>query len=208
MRVLRQQLQAARRAFDPGSLRVRLTLGIVAVVALGLGGVAGWMGWQMQQLLVATRKENVRYIADRLASDVAAYSEFAAPTEAMQKAVARNSSDGLLVWLERPNGQIAARSDAAGPSVPTLTQLAQQTSSQRRSRIARIEGQYWLLCAVPLQANESSLGRAYVAQNIHQEYAMFLGLSATWAWRAWLPLQSRSRLLPGTCAARCGRCSA
>ncbi|PSP17945.1 MAG: hypothetical protein BRC58_04860 [Cyanobacteria bacterium QS_8_64_29] len=104
MHALRQQLQAARRAFDPGSLRVRLTLGIVAVVALGLGGVAGWMGWQMQQLLVATRKENVRYIADRLASDVATYSEFAAPTEAMQKAVARNSSDGLLVWLGRPNG--------------------------------------------------------------------------------------------------------
>ena len=50
---------AWRQIFNPASLRVRLTLGIALVSALSLGGLAVWTSVRMQQILIATHKENM-----------------------------------------------------------------------------------------------------------------------------------------------------
>jgi len=55
----------------PFSLRMRLTVGgIVAVFAVGVGSIALWTTWQMQQILINSHKENIEQIADRLLGDV------------------------------------------------------------------------------------------------------------------------------------------
>jgi hypothetical protein len=51
---------------NPSSLRVRLTIGIAVFSALGLGGLATWTGWKMQQLLINSHKEHIEQIASRL----------------------------------------------------------------------------------------------------------------------------------------------
>ena len=60
---------------DTASLKVRLTLGIAAVAALGLGGLAAWTSMQMQHILVSSHKENLKSIIERFPMDLKIYSE-------------------------------------------------------------------------------------------------------------------------------------
>ena len=60
---------------DPFSLRMRLTVGMAAVSAVGFGSIALWTTWQMQHILINSHKRNIEKIADRLPGDVEVYSE-------------------------------------------------------------------------------------------------------------------------------------
>ena len=40
-------------------------MGIAVVAALGLSSLAAWTSMRMQQILVSTHKENMKYIAQR-----------------------------------------------------------------------------------------------------------------------------------------------
>ena len=71
--------------FDPTSLKVRLTFGIAAFSAIGLGGLAAWTSMRMQQILVSTHKENIVYIAERFPHDVEIYSDMVSLEMGAQK---------------------------------------------------------------------------------------------------------------------------
>ncbi|MEB3337266.1 MAG: two-component sensor histidine kinase, partial [Leptolyngbyaceae bacterium] len=50
------------KRISTSSLQFRLTLEVVALSILGLGSVAVWAGWQMEQNLVAAHKQTLEYI--------------------------------------------------------------------------------------------------------------------------------------------------
>jgi hypothetical protein len=62
--------QTTRSQFDPASLQFRLTLEVTVFSILGLCSVAAWSSWKMQQILIATHKQNVEYFAARFPRDV------------------------------------------------------------------------------------------------------------------------------------------
>ena len=73
--VLKDTASHMRKIVDTASLKVRLTIGIAGVAALGMGSLAVWTGVKMQHILVSTHKENIKYIAERFPMDVEVYSE-------------------------------------------------------------------------------------------------------------------------------------
>jgi signal transduction histidine kinase len=159
---------------DPASLAVRLTVGIAMVSALGLGSLATWTSMRMEQILVATHKENLKYIAERFPMDVEIYSEMISLTEGAQKAIDNLSLPNRLLWIQHGK-EIVAKSQL-------LTIDKHKTSLLSLNNVSPIpemhdfKGRSWLLCSIPLQVQNRNLGRLYIAQDITDDRAMFLSL--------------------------------
>ncbi len=163
------------RPINLSSLRVRLTLGVAAVSAIGLGGVAIWISLRMQQILIATHKQTIEYIADRFPHDVEIYSEMVSLESGMQKAIDNLTTDDTLLWIERPDGKIAAQSLPIKES-NTGTNLLSLKDVPPIPEVKAVKGTYWLLCATPLEINRVNLGKVYIAQDITDDQTMFLSL--------------------------------
>ncbi|MEL6929045.1 MAG: HAMP domain-containing sensor histidine kinase [Cyanobacteria bacterium J06600_6] len=163
-----------QRFLDTASLKVRLTVGIAAVTALGLGSLAAGTSIRMQQILVSTHKENMKYIAERFPKDVAIYSEMIPLEQGAQRAIDSLSTPDKLIWLEG-NDQIIAHSKSlkrqgvgdillSVEHVPLIPQIKD------------LNGSYWLMCATPLEVRGQDLGKLYLAHDITQDRVMFLNL--------------------------------
>lgn len=170
---------------DPNSLRVRLTLGIAIVSALGLGSVAMWTSWKMQHILVTTHKQSIKDVADRFPRDVEVYSDMVPLETGMQRAIDNLTTNNTWLWVQRPDGTIAAKSDALEDcaSCKSLT-LRQQITQihQENKRYCRIHEEnkhYWVICGAPLQVRNAMLGSVHVAKDITSDQIMFLSLVRT-----------------------------
>lgn len=164
--------RTVRKLFDTNSLKVRLTVGIAAVAALGLGSLAVWTSAKMQHILVSTHKENMNYIAGRFPMDVKIYSEMIPLETGAQRAINSLSTKDQLIWIENNTTGITAKSPALNtakigdillavknvPLIPTVQDL---------------NGSYWLMCATPLKVKNISLGTLYLAHNITEDLVMF-----------------------------------
>ncbi len=164
--------KTVRKLFDTDSLKVRLTVGIAAVAALGLGSLAVWTSVKMQHILVSTHKENMNYIAGRFPMDVKIYSEMIPLETGAQRAINSLSTKDQLIWIENTTGKVTAKSSALNmaeignillavknvPLIPTVQDL---------------NGSYWLMCATPLKVKNVNLGTLYLAHNITDDLVMF-----------------------------------
>lgn len=156
---------------DPASLKVRLTLGIAAVSAIGLGGLATWTSMRMQQLLISTHKENIEYIVQRFPLDVEIYSNMVSLPQGAQRAIDNLSAENILFWVKNPQKQIVAKSQALAKSeVSKILSLANNIAPI--PQVQNLHGRYWLMCATPLQVNKVNLGTLYVAQDITEDRIM------------------------------------
>ena len=168
--------KAVRKLLDTASLKVRLTVGIAAVAALGLGSLAAWTSMSMQHILISTHKENMKYIAGRFPRDVKIYSEMIPIEEGAQRAINSLSTKDKLIWIKKStDGGMVAGSPALNttgigdvllkvknvPLIPTVKDL---------------NGSYWLMCATPLQVGNNQLGQLYLAHNITNDQIMFRNL--------------------------------
>lgn len=162
------------KTWNPRSLRFRLTLGMATVAAVGLGGVAIWLGWTMQRILISAHKDNIIYIVERIPDDIQIYQQMYPPTKAMQKAVDNVSRDSVFLWIENQDGKLVARTD--GLDSPQPLPVSPQTTNFPFPgiRVSEIEGRYWVLCASPLSVENQVVGELYVAQDISADQIMFL----------------------------------
>ncbi|PJF20263.1 MAG: two-component sensor histidine kinase, partial [Phototrophicales bacterium] len=104
-----------------------LTLGLAGVVALGIGSLASWTTWRMQQILVSTHKQKIGYVAQRFPQDVKIYAEMMPIAKGIQAAIDNVSDHNTLIWLEQ-QGEILAQSpklqlDASGASLLSLENI-------------------------------------------------------------------------------------
>ncbi|MBW4520749.1 MAG: HAMP domain-containing histidine kinase [Scytolyngbya sp. HA4215-MV1] len=168
----------AWKRVDPFSLQVRLTIGVVLVSALGLGGVAGWTGWQMQQILIASQKQQIWAVVDRLSQDAALYSEMMPVKAGLQKAIDNRTTVNLLLWVSQPDGSIIAQSQALSAPSTENHQVTQQllafSGKLMAPQIHQIHGHYWALCGIPLTVKGETVGKLYAAQDITSEQTMFI----------------------------------
>ncbi len=160
---------------DPASLKVRLTLGIASVSAIGLGGLAMWTSMRMQQILVSTHKENIQYIAARFPMDVEIYSEMLSPPQGAQKAIDTRSTDNIIIWVKNPQQEVTAKSAAlAKPEIGKI--LLSVNNVPLIPQVQDLNGRYWLMCATDLRVKNINLGKLYIAQDITKDQIMFLSL--------------------------------
>lgn len=164
-----------RKILDTASLKVRLTVGIAAVAALGLGSLAVWTSMRMQHILVSTHKENMKYIATRFPMDVEIYSEMIPLEKGAQRAINSLSTRDKLIWIKNSTGEIIAKS-------PTLdkAEIANVLLNVKKvpliPTVQDLNGSYWLMCATPLQVDNTKLGQLYLAHNITNDQIMFRNL--------------------------------
>ncbi|HEY9669861.1 MAG TPA: ATP-binding protein [Waterburya sp.] len=173
---LRQETGKIWQRIDLHSLRVRLTLGMVTVSAIGVGSVAVWTSWKMQHLLITTHKQNIQDVADRFSHDVEIYSHMMPVQTGMQKAIHTLTTGNTLLWMKRTDGTIISESTTleVNESSSLLT-LNQQLIPQ----IYQVNNRYWVMCGTPVRVKGAMLGKVYVAKDITNDQMMFLSLIRT-----------------------------
>ncbi|MGV2830401.1 sensor histidine kinase [Myxosarcina sp. GI1(2024)] len=171
---LKQNFQEWKKIGDPNSLRVRLTAGIAIVSAIGLGGLAVWTSMRMQQILVSSHKDNIKFIAKRLPTEVEIYSEMMPIREGVQRAIDNYSTENRVLWI-KDGERITAKSKAVETEALKKTFLS-LNNFPPTPKVEDLNGGYWLLCATPLIVEDINLGELYIAQNITSDRVRFLNL--------------------------------
>ena len=165
--------KTVRKLFDTNSLKVRLTAGIAAVAALGLGSLAVWTSAKMQHILVSTHKENMNYVAGRFPMDVKIYSEMIPLEIGAQRAINSLSTKDRLIWIENnTTGKVIAKSPALNTAEIGNILLAVKNVPLIPT-VQDLNGSYWLMCATPLKVKNINSSTLYLAHNITDDLVMF-----------------------------------
>lgn len=164
-----------QKFFDLASLKVRLTVGIATVTALGLGSLAAWTSVRMQHILVSTHKDNIKYIAQRFPMDVEIYSEMIPLATGAQRAIDSLSTPDKLIWIKDSKGRITAKSRTLNQA-KIGDNLLSVENVPLIPQVKDLNGSYWLMCATPLTVENKKLGKLYLAHNITQDRVMFNNL--------------------------------
>ncbi len=149
------------------SLRVRLTVGIALVSTLGLGSLAIWTSWEMQQILISNHKYNLQQITDRLPRDVQIYSEMMSLETSIQKSVDNLAATDTFIWVKNPHNQIQAKSknwDSLSPK--TSGELMSLTEMSVKPQVQKVGEHYFILCGGALPIKGKILGKVFVVQDV------------------------------------------
>jgi heavy metal sensor kinase len=161
--------QVKRRHLDPSSLQFRLTAEIAALFVLGLGSVAIWTSWKMQQILITTHKQNVEYIAGRFPRDIELYSEMLPVKAGLQKTINNVTVPGLLIWVKGSDGKLLAQSASMNSSFTTTTELMSLAEMPLQAQVYKVGQRYLVLCESPVTVKGMMLGKVYMAQDVTQD---------------------------------------
>lgn len=155
------------KGMDFNSLRFRLTLGVVLLSTIGLGSVALWMNWRMQNLLIMTHKQTVNSIATRFPHDVKIYSEMVSLETGIQKTIKNLSDNKNLFWFKNNHNNVIAKSSYFYPELANIEHISSTP------KVMIIDQNYWLVCGIPLNIDKEFIGNLYIAQNITNEKKLF-----------------------------------
>lgn len=161
---------------DPFSLQFRLTIGIIIVSAFGLAGLATWIGWKMQQILIDSHKRNIQEIASRLPRDVEVYSEMLPIETALQKAIDNRTENDTLLWAKsQETNQILAKSNNLNPvSGSNIAELISLTEMPDKAQIYAVKRHYFVLCGEKLRIKGKLIGEISIAKDITRDQTMFV----------------------------------
>ena len=155
------------------SLQTRLTVGIAVFSVLGLGSVALWTSWKMQQLLVVSHKHNIEQIAKRFPKDVEMYSKMWYPKKSLQKAIDNLTLANVFLWVKSQDGNILAESQNLRNDTDHFI-LKSLTEMPLESLVYPINGRYFVLCGGPITVNGMSIGKLYIALDITRDQKMLV----------------------------------
>lgn len=159
-----------QRHFDPSSLQFRLTTEIVLLSLLGLGSMAAWTSWKMQQLLITTHIQNVDYIATRLPRDVELYSEMLPLEIGLQKTINNVSVPGVVIWIKSPDGKkVLAQSPVVKSAFQATDKLMSLAEMPLQPQVYQVDGRYLILYQGLVTVKGRLLGKVYMAQDVTQE---------------------------------------
>lgn len=161
------------KKINPSSLQTRLTVGIAIVSAAGLGTVAIWTSWKMQQILIVSHKHNIEQIAERFPRDVEMYSETGYLHQGLQKAIDNLALSSLFLWVKSPEGMMLGQSDnLEGDSDRFI--LMSTIEMPLKPTVFPINGRYFVLCRGPLQVKGTAIGQLYTALDITRDQQMLV----------------------------------
>ncbi|MEB3151339.1 MAG: ATP-binding protein [Sphaerospermopsis sp.] len=169
------QIQRLFRIIDLFSLRVRLTFGIAAVSALGLGGLATWTSWEMQQFLIKNYKSNIQQISQQLPNNIELYNDVLPSENGLQKAINNLSSPNIFLWVKNSQDQVLAESDNLN-LLPqkTTSRLVYLTEMSAEPIVEKMGKNYFVFCSSRLTLQGKVVGKLFVVQDVTSEQSMFL----------------------------------
>ncbi|KOP23754.1 ATPase [Hapalosiphon sp. MRB220] len=170
-------INAIGRKIDTFSLRLRLTIGIAVLAALGNSGIAIWTTWKMQQLLINSHKQNIENLAARFSYDVELYSEMMPAELGLQKTINNLTTKNILLWVKSPEEKVLAQSITSDNlSSARLSELMSIAEMPIRPQVYQINQRYFVLCSEALRVRGKVLGKLFVVQDITRDQTMFLAI--------------------------------
>ncbi|HAN46042.1 MAG TPA: two-component sensor histidine kinase [Cyanobacteria bacterium UBA8156] len=159
------------KPLSPHSLQFRLTLELLLLVMVGIGGIATWAGWHMEQALVSAHKQNLKYIAMNFLSEPIVPDR---PAEVMERqieqAIARFSTPELRIWVRSPSGQILGRSVEASSSPLHLASTMAMTTAPAQPTVFQLNDRYVVLCSNPIALGGMWMGQVYLLKDITEDH--------------------------------------
>ncbi|MGI0479881.1 sensor histidine kinase [Geminocystis sp. CENA526] len=148
------------------SLQFQLTLELVILSVIGLGSVAFWAGWQMEQNLVTAHKQTLEYIAMRFPEQLELYTEADSIETGIEKAISRLETSNLMVWVKNSQGQLLGQSSSFHHRENSLQRIEEINPMPTTAQVVRFNGRDIVLCGTPLIVNGDTLGKLYLSQDI------------------------------------------
>ncbi|MGB6295398.1 MAG: ATP-binding protein [Rivularia sp. (in: cyanobacteria)] len=163
--------------FDFNSLRLRLTAGVAAFSILGLGSLASWTGWRMQQILIESHKTNIEEIATTIPRDVEMLSRMGSEEKAVSQALKSFKANNALLWVETLDNKVLATSNTLmNSSNSQEKQLVAFAKVPIKPKVFRIDNSYYVLCSDSLTIKGKVIGKILVAQDITRDQTMFVAM--------------------------------
>ncbi|MDX2232592.1 MAG: HAMP domain-containing sensor histidine kinase [Leptolyngbyaceae cyanobacterium bins.349] len=160
------------KRISPSSLQFRLTLELVTLSTVVLGGLALWAGWQMEQNLVAAHKQTLEYIAMRFPEHLELYSQAGATETGLTRTISRVSKPGLAVWVKSPDGDLLAQSptlENSSSASRLIDDLATVMEVPEKPTVVHFGDRFIVLCGNPLMVNGKPVGKLYLSQDITED---------------------------------------
>ncbi len=151
---------------SPTSLQFRLTLELVAISAIGVGSVAFWAAWRMEQTLAMSHKQLLEYVAMRFPEQVELYSETKPIKLGLEQTIDRLSTSGVSIWVKQPDGMILSKSSGMNMPSIDLVNAISQTEAPVKPTIVQFGDRYMILCGNPLTVHGKLVGKVYLSQDV------------------------------------------
>ncbi len=158
------------RAIDRSSLQFRLTLEIAMLSVLSLSSVAAWTSWKMQDILITTHTQNVKYIATRFPRDVELYSDMLPLNVGLQKTIDNVSVPNLVIWVKSADSkQLLAQSNGANASFMADDELIKLAEMPLQPMVYQLRDRFLVLHQDDLWVKGNLLGKVYMAKDVTDE---------------------------------------
>ncbi|PZO19371.1 MAG: sensor histidine kinase [Leptolyngbya foveolarum] len=168
---------------DPKSIQFRLTLGLVLVSALGIGGFTSWINLRMRELLVDRHKANALMIASRLSEDASWFEESTGMNEALTKAVNYREQADVAVWVNDPNGRRLVESKTLGMGSWAMNGFSDEVldlvDGTTGLETVKVQNRYLVTCSSPLTVNGEKVGGLYVVDDITADHESLSRITQT-----------------------------
>jgi hypothetical protein len=165
-----QVISRMRRVVDGNSLQTRLTIGVVLTSLLGIGTMALWMGWRMQQILMQEQKQRTALVADRLQEDARYYATMMPPAEALQRVIDYRTTSDVAIWVEAETGQMVMQSETlkmGSWQKSGVTDELLVASLQPGLQLVPIQGWQLVVCARPPGGAGDASGHGLCGNRYH-----------------------------------------
>jgi signal transduction histidine kinase len=172
-----KQITNIWQKIDIFSLRLRLIVGIVLVSALGLGGLASWTSWKMQQILITSHKFGIAQIADRLPRDVQLYNEMFSVETSLKKAIHNLITTDTFLWIKGNDNKILEKSSNWNLlSDITATELMSLAEMSVKPELKKVRQRYFILYGGTLPLRGKVLGKLFIVKDVTREQIMFMAM--------------------------------
>lgn len=160
---------------DFNSLRLRLTAGVAAFSILGLGSLASWTGWRMQQILIESHKKNIEEIATQIPRDIEMLSKMVPQEQAISQAIHNLKTNNALLWVKSLDNKVLAKSSTLiNSSNSQENELVSLTQVPIKPKVIQIDNRFFVLCNDSLSLQGKVIGNISVAQDITRDQTMFV----------------------------------
>lgn len=154
------------RSFSTSSLRFRLTAELTILSILGLGSVAVWSAWQMEQNLIAAHKQTLEYIARRFPEQLELYTQEESIAIGLERTIKKVSTPELVVWVNNSEGELVAQSSNIDSSLAEVGVVQSLDEVPTKPQVVNFNGRNIVLCSTPIVINGMVFGKLYLSQDI------------------------------------------
>lgn len=182
MALFRRLLPPSIRRPDFNSIRFRLTAGVVLASALGIGSVAGWLSWRMQDILLDGHRQAVLTLSQRFREDVVLYRNTLTTEMALQKVIDHRALGDIAIWIKSPTGLPMAQSETLTMGSWQEFELMRYIKTLPSAEVLKIQSvgdRYLAICVNPLIIESELVGTLFVVEDITQSQRTFVKMMQT-----------------------------